>query len=414
MALSFNAALSGLRANSDSISMTGNNIANANTTAFKSSSLNFGDVFTDSLNARQNGAGLSLQQGSGVRTAGSTTNFSQGTLNESSSPLNAAIQGNGFFVVKSDSGTQNYTRAGDFTPDREGYLLTPTGEKVQGYLAIDNVVPPEAPLTSLQIPLGTHATPIVTSEATLRMNLNATDAIGTEFHAPMQVYDSKGSAHTLDMVFTKTANDTYNIAATLDGLAAAVDSTTMTFDVNGQLVSPATLSVTPNPASLNGAALPVIAINLRETNPDGTLGASNITNFSATSAVVSTDQDGFGSGTLSGLSFGPKGDGTVLAVYSNGQTRVVGQVALATFNSQDGLRHMGNNLYGPTQSSGSPSIGSAATGGRGAVIGGVLEQSNVDIATEFTELIIAQRGFQANSRVITTINQTLQDVIQII
>lgn len=414
MALSFNAALSGLRANSDSISVTGNNIANSNTTAFKSGSINFGDVFNDSLSARQNGAGLSLQQGSGVRTAGIATNFTQGTLNESGSPLNAGIQGNGFFVVKSDAGTESYTRAGDFTPSREGFLLTPTGEKVQGYQAVDGVIPPESAMTSLQIPLGTHATPIVTTEATLRMNLNSSDAVGTEFHSPLQVYDSKGAAHTLDLVFTKTGDNAYDAAATVDGLAATLDSTTLTFDVNGQLVTPATLTVTPDPASLNGAALPSIAINLHETNPDGTMGASNITNFSAASAVVSTNQDGFGSGTLAGISFGPKGDGTVLAVYSNGQTRVVGQVALATFNSQDGLRHLGDNLYGSTQSSGSPSIGAAATGGRGAVIGGVLEQSNVDIATEFTDLIIAQRGFQANSRVITTINQTLQDVIQII
>jgi flagellar hook protein FlgE len=114
------------------------------------------------------------------------------------------------------------------------------------------------------------------------------------------------------------------------------------------------------------------------------------------------------------LAFGSEGDGTLVAVYSNGQTRTVGQVAIATFNSQEGLRHQGENLFGETLASGSPSLGRATTGGRGAVIGGVLEQSNVDIATEFTDLIVAQRGFQANSRVITTINQTLQDVLQII
>jgi flagellar hook protein FlgE len=140
----------------------------------------------------------------------------------------------------------------------------------------------------------------------------------------------------------------------------------------------------------------------------------NITNFDAASSVTSTNQNGFASGTLSGLSFSPDSSGTLLAVFNNGQTRALGQAAIATFNSQEGLRRLGDNLFGETISSGPPSVGIAGTGGRGGIIGGVLEQSNVDISTEFTDLIIAQRGFQANSRVINTINQTLQELLQII
>jgi flagellar hook protein FlgE len=422
MSLTFTTALSGLRANSKSLAVTGNNIANANTTAFKSGAINFGDVFHDSLNAPLNGAGLGQQVGNGVHALGTTTNFTQGSLDESGSALHAGIQGNGYFVVASETGTQAYTRAGDFTLNREGYLVTGTGARVQGYQAVNGVVPADAPLTSLQTPLGEFAPPIATSEATFRMNLSAKDAVNSEFHSPVQIFDSLGVAHTLDLIYTKTGDGAYTVTATVDGNAAqliadgggAGASANLTFDANGQLTAPDTLAVVADQTQLNGATLPNIDIGLYTTNADGSQGASLITNYDSTSAVAATDQNGFASGVLSGLAFGSEGDGTVVAVYSNGQTRVVGQVAIATFNSQEGLRRLGDNLLGETLASGSPSLGHAATGGRGEVIGGVLEQSNVDIATEFTELIVAQRGFQANSRVITTINQTLQDVIQII
>lgn len=422
MALTFSNALAGLRANTETLGSTGNNIANANTIAYKSSSLNFADVFTDSLDARFNAAGQALQRGSGVRKAGATTNFAQGSLDESGSSLNAGIQGSGYFVVASPSGVQSYTRAGDFLLSRDGHLVTSAGQQVQGYAAVNGVIPPGAALSSLQVPIGQLAQPVVTSEATFRMNLNASDALNAQFHAPVQVYDSKGIAHTLDLVYTKTASNSYDITSTLDGNAAqlSVDggapaaTGTITFDANGQLATPDTLSVIPDQTLLAGATLPSIAINLRQINPDGTPGAGNLTNFSTPSAVTSTDQNGFSSGTLAGLSFKADGSGDLLAVYNNGQTRTVGQVAIASFNSQEGLTRLGDNLLGETVSSGPPSIGAAGTGGRGAVVGGVLEKSNVDIATEFTSLIVAQRGFQANSRVINTINQTLQDLIQVI
>jgi len=422
MSLTFTTALSGLRANSKSLATTGNNIANANTTAFKSGTLNFGDVFHDSLNAPLNGAGLGLQIGSGVHEVGTTTNFSQGSLDESGSPLNAGIQGNGYFVVASESGEQAYTRAGDFTLNRDGYLVTGTGARVQGYMAVNGVVPPDAPLTALKAPLGEFAPPIATSSATFRMNLSAKDAVNTQFHSPVQIFDSLGVAHTLDLIYTKTANGAYTVTATVDGNAAqlstnggaAAANANLTFNANGQLTAPNTLAVVADQTQLNGATLPNIDVKLYSTNPDGSQGPSLITNYDSASAVAATDQNGFASGVLSGLAFGSDGDGTLVAVYSNGQTRTVGQVAIATFNSQEGLRQLGDNLLSETLASGPASLGHAATGGRGQVIGGVLEKSNVDIATEFTELIVAQRGFQANSRVITTINQTLQDVIQII
>jgi flagellar hook protein FlgE len=157
-----------------------------------------------------------------------------------------------------------------------------------------------------------------------------------------------------------------------------------------------------------------INVNLYKTNPDGSQGAGNITSFATASAVTATDQDGFSAGSLNGFSLSSDRDGTIVATFTNGQTTKVGQLAIAIFNAQDGLRHMGGNFFGQTIASGQPSIGAAGTGGRGDVVGGTLEQSNVDIASELTQLIVAQRGFQANSRVITSINQTLQDLLQLV
>jgi flagellar hook protein FlgE len=247
------------------------------------------------------------------------------------------------------------------------------------------------------------------------MNLNSADVTGTIIHAPLQVYDSKGVNRTLDMTFTRQANGSYVVAATLDGNPATINGgapTALTFDVNGLLTGPAAVNIVPDQTQLGGAVLPSIALNLFSTNPDGSQGSGNITNFAATSAVASIQQDGYSAGSLTGLSFSPDHDGVLSAVFTNGQVRPVGQLALASFNSQEGLIHLGGNNFRETAASGQPSIGTAGTGGRGEVIGGALEQSNVDIATEFTELIVAQRSFQANSRVMTTISQTLQDLIQ--
>jgi flagellar hook protein FlgE len=416
MPFSFATALSGLRASSNALGVTGNNIANSNTTAFKSSSITFEDIFTNSLGSRLNGSGGSMQIGSGVQTAAIPTNFSQGSLADNGSSTAAAIQGSGFFVAKNAAGAQIFTRAGDFAINRDGYLVTPNGSEVQGYAAVGGSIPAGSAITSIKIPIGEITPPLSTGNVSIKMNLNSADNAGAVFHSPVQVYDSKGVSHTLDLTFTKQANGTYAIAGSLDGNAAVIDTGAaaqeLVFDSNGVLTSPATLTVAPNQSQLNGATLPLVNINLFSTNPDGTQGPANITNVAAPSAVAAIEQDGFGAGALTGLSMSPDHDGVVFAVFSNGQIRPIAQLAIATFNAQAGLSHLGGNAFGETPASGQPSIGVAGSGGRGEIIGGVLEQSNVDIATEFTDLIVAQRSFQANSRVITTISQTLQDLIQ--
>lgn len=405
MPFSFSTALSGLRASSNALGVTGNNIANANTVAFKSDSINFADIFLKN-------SGSKVNVGNGVMATRTSTNFAQGGINESATSTSTAIQGNGFFVVKDSAGGQSYTRAGDFSLDRQGFLVTPGGLKVQGYPTINGKITAGTPTDSVQVPIGETLPPAVTTEATLRMNLDSASATGVEFTAPVQVFDSKGVEHSLELRYTKQASGTYGVTATLDGHAAQLSQNTLTFDSDGFLSAPASLSVTPDAAFLDGATLPSININLRSTNADGTPGPSYLTNFGSTSTVNSTLQDGFAAGSL--IAFETDRDGVVSGVFSNGQARPIAQLALATFNAQTELRHIGGNLFRESLGSGEPSIGTAGAGGRGEIVGGALEQSNVDISNEFTELIVAQRGFQANSRVITTINQTLQDLLQIV
>lgn len=409
MPLSFSTSLSGLRASTNSIDVAGNNIANTNTVGFKSSTINFADFYADISDGRQ--------IGDGVQTTATPTNFQQGMINDTATSTHVALQGQGFFVLADETNNLSYTRAGDFSIDKNGYLVNPSGSQVQGFAAINGVIPPDAALTSLQVPVGEMIPPVITTEATFRMNLNSADAAGTEFHAPARVYDSKGTARALDLVFAKQADGTHNVSATLDGVAAQVNggaTAAFTFDANGQLTAPTTLTITPDQTALGGASLPAIDINLWRTNPDGSQGSPNITSVAAPSAVDSTEQDGFAPGNLSGLTYSPDRSGQLYSVFSNGQTRPLGQLAIGTFASPTGLRRLGGNGYGETIESGQASIGRAGTGGRGDVVGSALEQSNVDLASEFTDLIVAQRSYQANSRVITTINQTLQELLQII
>lgn len=422
MSFSFNTSLSGLTANANALSVVGNNIANANTIGFRSSAVTFADVFAGSSGARLNGAGQSMGIGTGVRTGAVHTNFSQGGLNESGSSLHAAIQGNGFFVVKDKSDSVSYTRAGDFTLSKDGFIQATNGSKVQGFSSDANgTIPPGAALGALRLPLGQSLPPALTSEAAFRMNLDAGAPTGSELHATMKVYDSKGTEHTLDLEYVKQANGTFQMTATLDGNAArtsvnggaaALTPVVFAFDSNGNPTSPTTLSIIPDQTQLDGATLPTIAVAIRETNPDGTPGATNITNFARPSAVSSTRQNGFPAGELEGSTITP--DGVIYGVYTNGQTRVMGQIALATFTAADGLIRTGGNMFVETLTSGQATIGAPNMGGRGSLVGGMLEQSNVNITNEFIDLIEAQRGFQSNSRVITTLNQTFQDLLQIV
>ncbi|MFM9904718.1 MAG: flagellar hook protein FlgE [Pyrinomonadaceae bacterium] len=421
MTFSFNAALSGLNANSNALNVVGNNIANANTIGFRSSSITFMDVFANRYGARLNGAGNSLQIGNGVQTGAIHSNFEQGNLNESGSPLHAAIQGNGFFVVRNADGTSGYTRAGDFTVNNQGFLVSSSGGQIQGYAAQNGAIPTGASISSLQIPIGQTLAPQATTTGSFRMNLNSSAITGDAFHSTMQIYDSLGTARTLDMTFTRQADGSFQMSGTLDGNpvqtsvnggAASGTPVSFTFDSSGALTSPTSLSVIPDQSQLGNAVLPSVNVELRETNPDGTPGAFYMTSYASPSAVAATTQNGYAAGELNGAAIDPNGN--IYGIFSNGQSRIVGQYALATFNSTEGLGRMGGNMFAETIGSGQATIGSPGTGGRGQIAGGYLEQSNVNITNEFVDLIEAQRGFQANSRVITSLNQTFQDLLQIL
>jgi flagellar hook protein FlgE len=235
------------------------------------------------------------------------------------------------------------------------------------------------------------------------------------------VYDSRGTTRTLDITYTRLADGSFDSTATLDGVptqlaanggAPSATPVNFTFDAIGNLVSPTQFSIHPDQTALGGASLPSIEISLRETNPDGSPGAFNFVSYDRPSAVSATNQDGFPAGELSGSSIDP--NGVILAIFSNGQTRPIGQYALATFNSSEGLSRRGDNLFAETLASNQATIGSPGSGGRGLIAGGYLEQSNVNIANEFVKLIEAQRGYQANSRVINTLNDTFQALLQVV
>jgi len=421
MSFSFNTALSGLNASSNALNVVGNNIANANTIGFRSSTATFADLYANRYGIRMNGAGNGIQVGNGVQVGAMHTNFEQGNLSESGSPLHSAIQGNGFFVVRNSDGSSGYTRAGDFTVNNQGFLVASTGGMVQGYQAVNGTIPSGATLSGLQIPIGQTMAPKATTEGTFHMNLNSNSVTGAVFHSTMQVNDSLGTKRTMDMTYTRQADGSFLMSATIDGNAAqtSVDGgapsaapVSYTFDSSGNLLTPTTISVIPDATQLGGAVLPSIDIKLRATNADGTPGAFNITSYATPSAVSSTTQDGYEPGEVTGAAIDQNGN--IFGVFSNGQSLIVGQYALATFPSDAGLVRTGGNMFAESAGSGQATIGNPGSGGRGFIAGGYLEQSNVDITNEFVDLIEAQRGFQANSRVITTLNQTFQDLLQIV
>lgn len=421
MSFSFNTSLSGLNAQSNALNVIGNNIANANTVGFRSSEITFMDVYENASGVRINGAGNTRQIGNGVQTSAIHNNFSQGNVVESTSSLHAAISGDGFFPLRNVDGTSSFTRAGDFTVSKDGFLVTATGAQVQGYLAEDGVLAQDAVLSSIKIPIGETLAPKITTEGTFRMNLNADSQTGSTFYAAMQVYDSRGVSHALDMTFTRQADGTFLMdpsvdgnpaQASINGAPAAGGPFTFEFNSDGELIDPTSLSIIPDAAQIDGATLPAVEITLRDTNPDGSPGSFNITSFALPSSVSSTLQDGLPAGELSSAVV--DSGGTIFGIFSNGQSRIVGQYAVARFNSNAALQRTGSSTFAETLASGQPTIGAPGTGGRGLIAGGSLEQSNVNITNEFVDLIEAQRGFQANSRVIAGLNQTFQEVLNII
>jgi flagellar hook protein FlgE len=408
MLTAFSTALSALSADTIAIDVVGNNLANLNTTGFKDMGVTFHDLVTQSIG----GASASTQVGLGVGVPVTLTEFTQGAIQSTGNALDAAIQGDGFFIVTNAAGGTEYTRAGNFQVDAHGILKTATGETIQGWTTTAGVLNTNAPIAPITIPGGTLAAPVPTANTSVDLNLDASASSGTTFSTAVQVYDSLGTAHTVTFTFTKSGTPnqwTYSAGIPLgDTTPAGTAATgTLTFNGNGQLISPA-LGAPPviAIAGLNdGASNMNINWNLYSN------GAADITQFAQTSATSAVSQDGTPAASLVSVGLGT--GGAIVAQYSNGQQVIAGQLAMATIRNPESLLAVGNNNYQTTVQTALPSIGLPGTGGRGTVLAGSIESSTVDMATEFTNLIIFQRGYEASAHVVTTVDQLSQDTINL-
>lgn len=404
---SFSTALSALNADSTAIDVVGNNLANLNTTGFKTSDVSFQDLVAQSLSGGQ------TQVGSGVAAPTTQMDFSQGSIQSTGGALDAAIQGGGFFVVQTANGATQYTRAGNFQVDGQGNLTTATGETVQGWTPVNGVLSPSGPTGSITLPLGSLQAAKPTSNMSVNLNLNAAAAAGDTFSTSVQVYDSLGVSHVVSFTFTKSATANqwgYSISFPNSDLTSAGTplTGTLTFSSAGVLTSPAAGSAAPALAVSNltdGAANMNINWNLY----NGT--SPSVTQFSQASATSAQSQDGSAAANLTQVSI--ENGGQVLAQYSNGNQVVVGQIAMASILNPESLISAGDNNFTLSANTALPAIGVPGTGGRGQLLGGSLEASNADIAKEFTNLIQFQRSYEANAKVVTTVDQLSQDTISL-
>jgi flagellar hook protein FlgE len=418
MFTSFSTALSALSANSTAISVVGNNLANLNTPGYKTSVVYFRDLVTRSI-----GAGLGETQ-VGFGTAQPTTirEFTQGAVQSSSGSLDAAIQGDGFFVVEGDAGETLYTRSGSFHADASGCLLTNGGQKVQGWTMdpVTGLVNTNGAISDIIVPVGSLKQPIATKSFTLDLNLDSGAEITgkPDLSYPVEVYDSLGTSHVLTVDFTKTAQGEWDYDVTIPGeeltagtpgTPSSVASGSLTFDDQGLLVDPD--ADTPIEFTLSGLASGAADVDLTW-DPYTTGNAARITQYEESSGVSASAQDGCGAAQL--VRVGLSDGGTLVAQFSDEQQLIVGQLAMANIRNPDSLTAAGNNNFSVSAKTATPVIGLPGTGGRGKIVGASIEASTVDIAAEFCNLIVYQRAYQANSRVVTSADKISEETINLI
>ncbi len=413
--------VSGMNAMGRAIAVVGDNIANVSTTGYKAERAIFADLLGRSMMSTD-------QAGSGVRMSAITREFAQGTLMTTNSPTDLALNGKGFFIVRGNLGGQEgdfYTRAGQFSLDNAGNLVDPQGFVVQGYLvnsagAIDNQ------LTDLTI-ADSSVPPQETTDITIDARLNSEADVQSfdvnnpgdtsNYSAPVTVYDSLGNAHQMDVYFSKTADNTWEWNAVVDqgeiggteGVPEIAASGQLDFTTDGALNAE-----TPTmawSATFNGASAQPLNFDFGQSIAEGGTGNMNASVQYSGGGAAGVTQNGYASGDLVGV--GVQTNGDVMAIYTNGEQRLVGQVAVATFEADGQLARAGNNLWMETQESGQARVGNAATGSAGSITASALEMSTVDLAEEFVNLIAYQRGFQANSRTITTADQMYQEAVNL-
>jgi flagellar hook protein FlgE len=382
--------VSGLRSHQTMMDVVGNNIANVNTAGFKTSQTVFEDTLSQLVRAAGapqggNGGSNPAQVGLGVRMSQISTNFGQGSAQTTGRSTDLMIQGDGFFVVR-NGGENLFTRAGAFSFDATGRLVTGNGNVVQGWAA-DGAgnINTNGATGDIRLPMGTLLEPRATGEAVFSGNLPSDTPVGDTIRSSIKTYDAQGNETVLNASFTRTAAG-WDVSAERGGVTAG--PVPMTFAANG---------TTPS--------LPTMTIGGVDVDVAG------LTSFAGAGTLAAVSQDGAAMGTLSAFTLSP--DGTLIGVFSNGLKQSLGQVALANFNNPPGLEKVGSSMFRTTVNSGEAQYGPAGSGGRGALSSGTLEMSNVDLAQEFTNLIVAQRGFQANSRIITSSDEILQDLVNL-
>lgn len=413
------AGVSGLRNHQIRMDVIGNNIANVNTVAFKSSRVTFKEAFAQIVQGASRPPGSDadvaggtnpIQVGLGMNIGSIDLLFTQGNLESTGVTTDLAIQGESFFVVS--NGSQRYfTRSGNFQLDANGRLVAATnGFVVQGRMATDGVLTDS--VTDIKLPFGQKSAARATTEVSIGGNLRADAEDGTVRQTSITVYDPQGSRHDLTVEFTKTdANEwRYDIFVGERGV-----------DANGDPLPP----LQTGTATFNSAGIlqtPAAAVNVSFTPPGGSaqqisvsFGAANsidgLSQFASPSTAVLREQDGYSMGNLERISIDPTG--TITGAYSNGTTLTLAQLVLADFNNPTGLIRYGDNMYSVSPNSGAPVLGFAGEGSQSVINSGALEMSNVDLAQEFTSMITAQRGFQSNARVITASDEMLQELVNL-
>ncbi|MBD1550656.1 flagellar hook protein FlgE [Pseudomonas typographi] len=430
--MSFNVGLSGLNAANTALNVTGNNIANVATTGFKSSRAEFGDVYSNSLLLGGNSASV----GSGVDTLAVSQQFTQGTITSTGASLDMAIDGNGFFIT-SDNGSLVYTRAGAFGTDSSGNIVDASGNNLMGYAADKDGNIIDGVLTNLTVDTSALApSPTDAMSETLNLNSSATTPTVTPFDASdtdtynytfsTDIYDSQGNSHTMTQYFVKDDTNQWTMYTTVDGVnpsdptSTTPYTATLSFGSDGSLTGTSSTDLTVDdtgkftltnwvPAAQNASG--VMASNGAVAASAGvTLDMTGTTSYNTTSAVTAKTQNGYATGTLSSLSIDDQGN--LFGTYSNGESKNIGQVALANFANVQGLTPAGDTGWRESSASGVPVVGTPSSGTLGSLTAGSLEDSNVDLTAELVNLIKAQSNYQANAKTISTESTIMQTIIQ--
>ena len=403
MSISLFNGISGLTAHQKMLNVIAHNISNLNTHGFKKSSVRFTEHRSLTLQPASapvatRGGTNPVQLGYGVHAGHMAFDFSQGTLDSTGRSLDMTIQGEGFFVLDDGNSLSHFTRVGNFGLDSDDFLV----DQATGY----RVLSPDGPI---YIPRNETIAPTETSEVVIKGNLSPDTAIGGDpIVTSIKVVDSQGDLHNVEFSFVKTGAQTWNMTAALpDGDGVLTDTLVedITFDTSGAFVSAGTAGAGDNNIELTftGLGAQTISFDFGTAN-----GYDGLISVGGDTSVAAATQNGYEAGSLTSLSV--KQDGTIVGHYNNGELQDLSQIVVATFGNPEGLEKTSTNLYISSMNSGEPVFGKGLSGRAGSIISGSLESSNVDVSTEIAQMIIAQRGFQVNARVITVSNDVLEEV----